>query len=182
MCTKISTPDTVSFDSMISLSTPDETMASHRVGFTLLNCAGGVLHSVHTPFANDTETTVETWIKPLSGMHVRAHKVRLSRPYCIREGGFTVPRRDDYCPSTCTADSACVENEKYVSRLQVLSDCPVKTKIFSPQAGYHLYAPLASYPAWETDVSEAMRRLAPFSGTIRRIRKKYTKTINQNVG
>ena len=50
-------------------------------------------------------------------MHVRAHKVRLSRPYRIREGGFTVPRRDDYCPSACTADSACVENEKYVSRL-----------------------------------------------------------------
>jgi len=88
-------------------------------------------------------------------MHVRAHKVRLSRPYRIREGGFTVPRQDDYCPSACTADSASVENDKYVSRLQVLSDCPVKTKIFSPQAGYHLYAPLASYPAWETDVSEA---------------------------
>ena len=70
-----STPDTVSFDSMISLYTPDETMASHRVGFTHLDFEKGILHSVHTPFANDPQTTVETWLIPRGGLQTWKYRV-----------------------------------------------------------------------------------------------------------
>lgn len=149
-----STPDTVSYDSMISLYTPDETMASHRVGYTHLGWENGILHSIHTPFANDPGTTVETWLKPCGGYHIRTHKVKLSQPYCVREGGFTVPRWDDYCPVEQTADTVCVSNAQYTSGLKVLSDVPVKVGIHSSQAGYHLYAPLASYPVWESGILE----------------------------
>ena len=53
-----------------------------------------------------------------------------------------------------TADTVCVSNAQYTSGLKVLSDVPVKVSIHSSQAGYHLYAPLASYPVWESGILE----------------------------
>lgn len=147
-----STPDTVSFDSMISLYTPDETMASHRVGFTHLDFEKGVLHSLHTPFANDPQTTVETWLIPRGGYHIRRHRVKLSQPYRVREGGFTVPRWDDFCPVEKSADELRVSNGEYTSGIKLLSGAARELSASSCQAGYHLYAPLASYPAWDSGI------------------------------
>lgn len=150
-----STPDTVSYDSMISLETADTVMASHRVGMTDCTTKEGVQHSIHVPFSNDPETKVETWVKPLgNGMHLRVHRVKLERPYRVREGGFSLPRWDDYCPSEQTGNVSRVENREYVSCLRVYSDTQIKTDKESCQAGYHLYAPLASYPCWKTGVLE----------------------------
>ena len=147
-----STPDTVSYDSMISLQTPDETMASHRVGYRVCEGKDGVLHSIHRPFSNDPQTWIETWILPFEGFHIRAHRIVLSREYRVREGGFSLGRWDDNCETTLAEDSASVSNSLYTSALRVWGSCPVKVFRESSQAGYHLYAPLASYPAWRTEV------------------------------
>ena len=150
-----STPDTVSYDCMLSLQTPDETMTSHRVGFTVLQSKEGVLHSVHIPFSNDHETFIETWILPASGFHVRAHRIVLSREYRVMEGGFALGRWDDDCQTNLENNSASVSNSMHTSAMKVWCDSPVKVFRKSPQAGYHLYAPLAAYPAWQTEILPA---------------------------
>ncbi len=150
-----STPDTLAYDSMISLQTPDETMASHRVGFTVCEKTGDVLHSVHTPFSNDPDTLIETWLLPLDAYHVRAHRIVLSREYRVREGGFALGRWDDDCETALAEDFASVSNSRYTSAMRVWCSCPVTVFRESSQAGYHLYAPLASYPAWRTAVLPA---------------------------
>lgn len=160
-----STPDTVSSDSMISLQTPDETMASHRVGFTAFASSTDKLHSFHAPFSNDPDTFIETWLLPLNGFHVRAHRAVLSKEYRIREGGFALARWDDACETSLSGDTASVSNRMHVSVLRVWCSCPVSLYRGTPQSGYHLYAPLASYPAWQTDVLPAgeYRSIAVFA-------------------
>ncbi len=148
-----STPDMLSYDSMISLQTVDETMASHRVGFIVRSGDDHALHSIHTPFSNDPETFIETWLLPLEGCcHVRAHRIVLSREYRVREGGFALGRWDDKCETATGEDFISVSNSRYSSAMKVWCSCPVMVFRESSQAGYHLYAPLASYPAWKTGV------------------------------
>ena len=145
-----SSPDVVSADSMICLSTPDESMMSHRLGIEDFGYDGEFLHSAHTPFANDPETVIETWILPLGNAHVRVHRVRLAREYTVSEGSFALGRWDDYRPSECDEKRAVVENRDMFSLIQVAAEVPVELYIENPHAGYHLYAPLASYPAYRT--------------------------------
>jgi hypothetical protein len=147
-----STSDTVSYDSMISLQTPDETMASHRVGFTVLSGSERILRSIHTPFSNDPDTKIETCLLLLENCHVRAHKITLSRQYRVREGGFALGRWDDERKAVFKPGFAMVSNRRYTSVMKVWCSCPTTVFLESSQAGYHLYAPLASYPAWRTDV------------------------------
>lgn len=72
-------------------------MESHRFGFEDLGVRDGFYCSRHIPFANDPSTEISTWLLPLPhGAHVRAHLVKLSQPYRVREGGFTVPMPDDF--------------------------------------------------------------------------------------
>ncbi|GEM_PF-1044773 len=149
------TSDNVSYDSMISLMTPDGTMASHRVGWKSFEYADGVLRSVHTPFANDPGTTVETEIIPSGSYHIRIHRVHLSQPYIVREGGFSLGRWDDYVPVQKKEHEIRLSNREYTSALSVAATVPVKLTSDITQANYHLYAPLASYPVYKTDLLPA---------------------------
>lgn len=144
--------DNLAFDNMISLMTPDHSMSSHRLGFTDLGYADGALHSVHVPFANDPQTTVESWVIPLGGAHVRVHRVELSQPYYVREGGFSLGRWDDYCPKEIQENELWISGHEYVSAIKATATVPLKLMAADVQAGYHLYAPLASYPAYGTEL------------------------------
>lgn len=145
----LSVPDVVSFDSMISLSTPDGQMASHRRRIEQNRIEDGVLISLHTPFSNDPETTIETRILPLTdGYHVRVHRVHLSRPYQVCEGGFTIGITDDHFK----IDGNTFVYGQKISRITAVSPTPVKYAIEAVQPGMHLLAPQAMYPAYRTGV------------------------------
>ena len=150
-----SAPDKVSYDGMISLMTADETMESHRVGWQDLGVRDGVLHSRHIPFANDPDTSVETWLIPRGWYHVRIHRVTLSRPYIVREGGFSLGRWDDECPVTVRDGAIYLSNKQYVSGITAAASVPLRLKTEMTHANHHLYAPLASYPAWTTGLLPA---------------------------
>lgn len=147
--------DNVSIDNMISLMTPDRSMVSHRLGFLDLGKENGALHSVHIPFSNDPQSFIESWILPLNGMHVRVHRVRLSQNYYVSEGGFSLGRWDDYCPKETGKDFAAVSNREYGSALKAVCDRGISLccRIESPQAGFHLYAPLSEYPVYTTETA-----------------------------
>lgn len=145
-----SSPDVTAYDSMISLTTPDNSMTSHRLGFEDLGYDGDFLRSSHVPFANDPDSTIETWLLPLSGAHVRVHRVRLSREYIVSEGGFSLGRWNDKCPKYISDRYAKTENEEMYSVISGISDADLEYYIAVPQAGYHLYAPLAAYPCLRT--------------------------------
>ncbi len=145
-------PDRPAIDSMISLMTPDQSMQSHRLGFTDLGWEDGVLHSIHTPFFNDRGTVIETFLIPLGGVHVRIHRVKLSGTYYVQEGGFSLGRWDDYCPREISEGYAGVANQAYFSCLRTVAEEGVEINcgIGSVQAGCHMYAPLADYPMYVT--------------------------------
>jgi len=151
--------ENIAYDSMIALTTPDLAMTSHRLGIVDRGVRKYdtavkeymVLWSMHVPFSNDPETSIESWIIPMEGMHVRVHKVKLSQPYYVKEGGFALARWDDYCPKKRGSDYADVSNRDYTSVLKVASNVTgVVTGIEEAQAGYHLYGPLAAYPNYAT--------------------------------
>lgn len=146
-----STPDVTSLDSMIGLETTDRGMLSHRIGFDDLGYDGEFLHSVQTPFANDEDTTIETWILPMGVSHVRIHKVKLSRPYFVKEGGFSLGRWDDYLPTEICGNTSVVKSRTMYSAMTSVSSTEIKNGIGGTQAGYHMYAPLAAYPTYETE-------------------------------
>lgn len=146
-----SAADKISIDSMISLMTKDQSMSSHRLGFEDLGYENGILHSLHRPFSNDEETMIETWLAPLDGMHVRVHKVTLAREYYVKEGGFSLGRWDDYKPKKTGKNLIAVENHEYISVIMAVSPVALRFCTEDPQAGYHLYAPLATYPMYITE-------------------------------
>lgn len=144
--------DNVSIDNMVALTTPDRAMTSHRLGFIDLGYENGILHSKHVPFANDKESIVESWIVPMEDVHVRVHKIRLSQPYYISEGGFALGRWDDYCLKERGENFSKVSTREYVSEVRTIcreSDI-LSFGVGYPQANYHLYAPLAEYPMFST--------------------------------
>ena len=146
--------DKVSFDSMISLMTPDCSMISHRLGYTDLGYENGVLHSIHIQFVNDRDSVIETWMIPLDGKHVRIHKVKLSQPYFVQEGGFSLSRWDDYCPKEIGEDRVKIYNHEYASIVKAAASVPLRFGYEEPQAGYHLYGPLSEYPVYKTELLE----------------------------
>jgi len=143
--------DNISSDCMISLMTPDNAMTSHRLGFEDSGYENGVLHSKHIPFSNDINSVIETWSLPMDGVSVRVHKVKLSQPYYVLEGGYALPRWDDYKPEEIGADFSKVSNYEYTSVLKGVSEAEVIFKTDTPQAGFHMYAPLGSYPVYITE-------------------------------
>lgn len=145
-----SSSDVVSLDSMIGLETPDMSMTSHRLGYEDLGCEYGILRSRHIPFANDAQTYIDTWIIPLSGIHVRIHSVTLSQEYFVKEGGFSIGRWDDYAPVEHRNEMIVLENHEYRSFMKVVSDTQIVYDVGMVQAGCHMYAPLASYPMYMT--------------------------------
>lgn len=145
-----SSADNVASDCMISLMTPDNAMTSHRLGFEDLGYEDGVLHSRHIPFPNDKDTVIESFMLPLGGINVRVHRVKLSQPYYVLEGGFSLARWDDYKPVSIGDDFVAVSNHTYTSVIKAVSDAEIQFRVDAPQAGFHIYAPLASYPIYIT--------------------------------
>jgi hypothetical protein len=148
----LSTADLVSKDNMISISTPDGTMVSHRRRIIDNRIEDGVMISSHIPFANDPETVITTHMLPLSdGWHVRAHKVKLSMPYSVCEGGFSVGIKND----GFKIDKNTVRYENKVSKIEVVTSCSAKYLHAAAQPGMHLLCPQSIYPTYCTGVLEA---------------------------
>lgn len=147
----LSTRDTVSLDNMIGLITKDRTMCSHRMGFMDLGEKNGILQSRHIPFANDPETVIHTWLLPLSGgWHVRIHNVRLSGPYLIAEGGFSVGLINDSRTEYGDTQEAVVKADALYSVIRTQSSVPVCFGVKEIQPGMHILRPQALYPCYET--------------------------------
>ena len=149
----VSTHDNICFDNMISLQTPERSMASHRWGFVDLGLEGELLLSYHLPFANDKNTRIVTAMLPLlDGCHVRLHKVTLSQEYNIREGGFSVPLWNDYHTETLKDSVYTMENGSLYSVMTATATVPLTFYEYKPQPAMHLLAPLSRFPAYETGI------------------------------
>ncbi len=149
----VSSRDLTASDSMLSLITRDGSMISHRWSFVDLGREGDVMISEHTPFSNDPETTVKTWMLPLDGsLNVRIHRVRLSREYALREGGYAIGLWSDY--RECSEESGIfsIRNETQMSIVKTVATTDFKYVNKQPQPGMFSSAPLAVYPAFDTDV------------------------------
>ena len=143
----ISTPDRTSLDNMIALVTPDRSMVSHRRAIVDLGRDGNVLFSRHTPFANDPGSTVETRVIILGGsLHVRAHKITLSSTYAVREGGFSVPVRDD----DFRQEGNRVTYGHLTSVIKTVASCVFTNRVEFHTPERHLLAPQSVYPVYET--------------------------------
>ena len=144
----LSAVDQISSDNMISLYTPDGTMVSHRRRILDPEMKGGVMKSRHLPFSNDPETEITTYMLPLDdGFHVRVHKIKLSRPYKVCEGGFSIGVRDDgykMCGNKALYGNA-------VSTITTVTEAPFSYRIAASQPGMHLLSPQAIYPSYMTE-------------------------------
>lgn len=147
----ISTRDNTATDNMISLVTPNGRMASERSEIFTISTEENLLVSKQIPFANDEATEITSYVVPLTGgWHVRIHKVNLSRPYIIKEGGFTVGTNDD----DYKAEGSSVTKGKAMSKIEALFQGPVRYSPYGTHPGMHLLNPQAIYPAYTTEVLE----------------------------
>lgn len=145
----ISTRDLLSGDNTLSLITPDGRMFSERSEILAPKRQGDVMVSAQIPFSNDPETTVKTYLLPLcDGWHIRVHILKLSRPYLVAEGGFSIGFSDD---SHAFSDGT-LTYKNYVSRL-VAFGLSGKVSKAAIAPGMHLLKPQAAYPQF---VSEAL--------------------------
>ena len=132
---------------MISLCTEDLSMASLRGKICTLYSDKELLVSYHIPFSNDPDTKITTYLLPLSkGYHARVHKVELSRPYQVREGGFCIGTLDDaykYSEGTLCYKGA-------LSKISVVSNCQTVSELQNIHPGMHNLCPMAYYPTWKT--------------------------------
>ncbi len=147
----ISTRDNTATDNMISLVTPNGRMASERSEIITLSTSEQLLVSRHLPFANDKETVITSYVVPLSGgWHVRVHKVKLSQPYIIKEGGFAVGTNDD----DYIAYGNTVSKGKKLSKIEALFGGEISYTPSAVHPGMHLLNPQAVYPSYKTQVLE----------------------------
>lgn len=151
-----SSRDILAFDNMISLMTEDKTLCSHRIGFTDLGENAGVYYSCHTPFANDPGTRIISALIPLrAGRHIRVHRVILSQPYIVREGGFSLPFADDnYRERTEKRKNGIlysVHMPGMTSGILYFGKVPVQVRLERVKPGCHLLSPLAGYPSYLTE-------------------------------
>ena len=143
----VSSRDKAGFDNMISLCTDDLSMSSLRGKINTVSSSEDLLVSYHTPFSNDPETKITTFILPLSkGYHVRLQRVRLSRPYVVREGGFSVGTESD----AYTFTDGVLHYGKAVSFIKVYTDVETEYELQRIHPGMHTHRPLAYYPSWKT--------------------------------
>ena len=150
----LSSIDNVSVDNMISLVTPRATMASHRRRIDNIENDGGVMISTHTPFENDPNTVIKTWLIPLKeGYHVRVHKVSLAGSYSVREGGFAVGYDTDMFESDTKKHIFRFGNT--VSFIDTVSSVEVKFGFKQAHPGMHLLMPQSYVPIYNTACLEA---------------------------
>ena len=132
---------------MISLCTDDMTMASLRGKINTVSSSKDLLVSYHIPFSNDPQTRITTYLLPLyNGYHVRVQKVELSRPYIVREGGFSIGTLDD----GYTFSAGRLSYKGAVSEISVVSNCETRYELQKIHPGMHNLCPLAYYPNWRT--------------------------------
>jgi len=149
--TSMSTRDNLSVENMIGLETPDGLLCSHRARIEDFGWSGKALLSRHTPFSNDPTSTITTLILPLrGGYHLRAHRVEISQPYKVVEGGFSVGRRDDFEKIERNPEWISVRTATGYSWLHLHSTEEVALDRKDIHPGMHLLYPAASYPAWFT--------------------------------
>lgn len=147
----IGSRDQVSSENMISLYTPDGTMASHRQKIHTIETTSEHMSSWHTPFANDPETRITTHVLPLEdGFHVRIHKVELARPYVVVEGGFSIGVLDD----NFEAGQGLVRCGSQVSTIAVRADVACVLENEASHPGMHLLKPRSLYPCYRTGTVE----------------------------
>lgn len=148
----ISTADNISSDNMISLYTTDGRMASHRKKIEDNKIIDGVMVSTHIPFSNDKETKIKSYVLPLKdGWHLRVHKVSLSQPYIVYEGGFSVGIRND----GFIIEENSITYGDLKSVIVAKSKTPFRYDIHRIHPGMHLLQPQAIYPLYKTDALEA---------------------------
>jgi len=135
---------------MIGLMTQDQAMCSHRYGFTNLGERDGWMVSRHTPFSNDPETVITTWLKPMGGgYHARKHEVVLSRPYYVLEGGFPLGLwNDDFRTQEMDGGIAFVADG--VSAIWTKAAVGIEFGVAASHPRTHMLAPLARYPRFMT--------------------------------
>lgn len=149
----ISTRDRTSYDNMIGLMTEDQSMHSHRWGFVDRGEQEGAFLSTHVPFSNDPHSLIATALLPLPhGYHVRLHRVKISQPYLVREGGFCVGQWDDYCRKETGPAGCSIANHTLISVFHAVSDTALEFSIERPQPGLHLLSPQAGYPCYTTQL------------------------------
>ena len=147
----LSIPDKASADNMISLLSPEFTMSSHRRKYRDFGRDGDLLLSEHCPFENDPETVIRTVILPLSGaLHIRAHRVILSRPYRIREGGYSIGINDD----SYSYQNGVLKYRDFTSRIGPVSETVFSMRLETHTPERHILAPQSKYPVYETGVLE----------------------------
>ncbi len=145
----ISIPDKAASDNMITLLSPEFTMSSHRRKYLDLGRNGDLLLSEHAPFENDPDTVVRTVILPLSGaLHVRAHRVTLSRPYRVREGGYSIGLGDD----SYSYENGVLRYRDMISAIVPISETEFKLRLETHTPERHILAPQSKYPVYETGI------------------------------
>lgn len=152
----LSSADKRSFDSMISLITPDRCMASSRRHFEIIKNTESSFISCHIPFPNDPETKIITKLVPLyNGWHIRLHKVILSRPYIVHEGGFSIPTFNDYRNLSYSDNVVTLFNDSYKSIMTAIGTVPFKYGKEFSHHGLNTISSLTLNPYYETDVLES---------------------------
>lgn len=147
----IGSRDQVSSENMISLYTPDGRMASHRQQIHTVYTRPEHMVSWHTPFSNDPDTVITTHLLPLDdGYHVRVHKVTLSQPYLVCEGGFSVGVLDD----DFSAEAGVVRCRGQYSSIAVTASVPCTLCSEASHPGMHLLKPRAIYPCYQSGILE----------------------------
>lgn len=151
----MSTRDNVSLDNMIGLETADAVMCSHRAKIDDLGMKGKVMAASHQPFSNDAGTRITTLMLPLpGGYHIRAHKVVMSQPYRVTEGGFSAGRWNDREESDKGSDWIALRTDEGYSWLRSYTPDAVQLAGRSIQPGMHLLCPIAQYPCYSTELLE----------------------------
>lgn len=147
----IGSRDMIAIDNMISLSTPDGYMRSHRMRINNSRYENGVFYSEHTPFSNDPATVIKTHIIPLRlGYHVRVHKVILAQAYSVREGAFAIGLDADnfvWCAERHTFSFG-----EQISSIDTVSTVPVRYTFAETHPGMHSHKPFAMVPCYCTGV------------------------------
>ncbi len=151
-----STKDLISMDNMISLATTNSFatshLASHRGIFKDLGERKNIYYSEHIPFSNDEKSKIKSALIPLSkGFHIRIHKVILSQPYYVIEGGFTCGKRNDFQEIKKGKNWISVITEAGTSYIKTFTqniDLIFQVKKVHPEA--HILYPIAIYPVYAT--------------------------------
>ena len=150
----LASADLLSADNTITLQTWDALMASRRCTVVDEGIVDGFLVSSHTPFSNDKNSIIKSWVLPLGdGFHVRAHKVTLASEYNVIEGGMSIGTFTDGNVIDSKPDYISYSDGKgQFSKMHTVSDAPFNYSIRYHMPGLHIMAPGSGYPSYTTKI------------------------------